>query len=112
MFLSYFFLLLLSGPAVDSRYRLVDSEIHPVEYLTLQSTYYANMQLVLILPLLFAITAVLAAVFVIMAWTGRGSAGMGQYWNLPGRIHYTAVVILGLVLVWFLSYWNAIGFLL
>ena len=112
MYLSFVLLLLLSGPAVDSRYRLVDSEIHPVEYLILQSTYYANMQLVLILPLLFAITTVLAAVLVVMAWTGKGNAGMGQYWNMPGRIHYTSVVLLGLVLVWFLSYWNAIGFLL
>lgn len=112
MYLSFILLLLLSGSAVDSRYRLVDSELHPVEYLTLQSTYYTNMQFVLILPLLFAITSVLATVFILMVWTGKGNRGMGPYWNLFGRIHYTAVVILGLVLVWFLSYWNAIGFLL
>ena len=112
MFLSYISLLLLSGPAVDARYRLLDSEIHPVEYLTLQSTYYSNMQLVLILPLIITITAFLCAAFVLMAWTGKGSKGLGPYWNLSGRIHYTSVVLLGLVLVWFLSYWNAIGFLL
>jgi hypothetical protein len=70
------------------------------------------MQLVLILPLLFVVTTVLGAVLVVMSWTGKGNAGMGQYWNILGRMHYTSVVLLGFVLVWFLSYWNAIGFLL
>lgn len=112
MYLSYVLLLVLSGPAVYSRYRLVDSHIQPVEYLTLQNSYHSNMQLVLILPLIITITAILIVVFAVRAWTGTGNEGRGQYWNLLGRIHYSSVAVLGLLLVWFLINWNAIGFLL
>jgi len=112
MYLSYLLLLLLTGPAVVSRYWLVDSDIHPVEYLTLQSTYYSNMQLVLILPLIITITAILIAVFVVKIWTGGRNEGLGNYRKLLERIHITSVAILGLLLVWFLFNWNAIGFLL
>ena len=49
--------------------------------------------LALVLPLM------LAGVAVFVAWLGR-------YWSLGQRLYYTAVVFSGLVLAWWLNYWN------
>jgi len=37
-----------------------------------------------------------------VAWT-RG------FWHLPGRMHFTIVTLAALALVWFLSFWNLLG---
>jgi hypothetical protein len=52
------------------------------------------------------LTAVLTpglAVFTGLAWKER-------YWSLAGRVHYTLVALAALALVWFLNYWNLLGF--
>ncbi len=32
------------------------------------------------------------------------------YWSTQGRVHYTLVTLAALALVWWLNYWNLLGF--
>ena len=54
---------------------------------------------VLALPVVGALAALGSAVFVALAWRDG-------YWGTLHRIHYTLVVLAGLLLVWLLAYWN------
>jgi len=42
-------------------------------------------------------------VFTLIAWFKR-------YWGIASRIHYTMVTIAAIAFVWFLNYWNLLGF--
>ncbi|GAH86542.1 unnamed protein product, partial [marine sediment metagenome] len=33
-----------------------------------------------------------------------------KYWTFCGRLHYTLVVLASLFFLWFLAYWNLLGF--
>ena len=58
---------------------------------------------VLALGLLTAGLAVGAVIFTVLAWRCR-------YWGLAGRVHYTLVTLAALAFVWWLNYWNLLGF--
>lgn len=57
-------------------------------------------------PLLFWLIAALltggAILFAIVAWKNR-------YWNARARVHYTLVTLAALAFIWFLNYWNLVG---
>jgi CubicO group peptidase (beta-lactamase class C family) len=42
-------------------------------------------------------------VFTLIAWFKR-------YWGIASRIHYTTVTLAAIAFVWFLNYWNLLGF--
>jgi CubicO group peptidase (beta-lactamase class C family) len=42
-------------------------------------------------------------VFTLIAWLKR-------YWGIASRIHYTMVTVAAVAFVWFLNYWNLLGF--
>lgn len=42
-------------------------------------------------------------VFTVLSWKNR-------YWRVASRIHYSLVAIASLAFIWFLSYWNLLGF--
>ena len=53
--------------------------------------------------------APLAAYFA-LAFLGTWLAWRERYWSLAGRLHYTLVTLGALGFVWWLSYWNLLGF--
>ena len=54
---------------------------------------------------LFVLTAILSLgllVACVMTW-------MNRYWTVSGRIHYTALTLFAVLFVWWLNYWNLLG---
>lgn len=58
---------------------------------------------VLVLPLLAVVLTIGALGFTVLAWRNR-------YWDMIGRVHYTLVMLMSLAFIWFLNYWNLLGF--
>ena len=63
------------------------------------STFY---QVVLGLGVLSAALAVGALVYTALAWKNR-------YWGTAARLYYTLVTVAAVAFVWFLNYWNLLG---
>jgi hypothetical protein len=59
-------------------------------------------RLVLALPVLSTALTVAALVYTALAWKGR-------FWSLVSRIHYALVAVAAVAFVWFLNYWNLLG---
>jgi CubicO group peptidase (beta-lactamase class C family) len=53
--------------------------------------------------LLGAILGLATPVFAVLAWKE-------SYWSVWGRIHYTALAAATLAFIWWLNYWNLVGF--
>ena len=56
----------------------------------------------LFLPLLVGLLCALAVVFAALAWKNG-------YWKRIKRVHYTLVTVAGLAFLWWLNYWNLLG---
>ncbi len=56
----------------------------------------------LVLPLLAAVLGIGVLIFTAMAWAKR-------YWTRCHRLHYTLVLLAGLAFLWFLNFWNLLG---
>ncbi len=52
---------------------------------------------------------VLAAALTLGALVCAALAWKGKYWNLGRRLHYTLVTVAAVAFVWFLNYWNLLG---
>jgi hypothetical protein len=64
------------------------------------------------LPLIVEIVmglGVLAAVLTVGALVYTGLAWKNSYWGIAGRAYYTLVTIAAVAFVWFLNYWNWLG---
>jgi CubicO group peptidase (beta-lactamase class C family) len=61
------------------------------------------LRILLILPILSALLTIGALFFAYVAWKNK-------YWTVCGRVHYTLVVLASLAFLWFLAYWNLLGF--
>jgi uncharacterized membrane protein YuzA (DUF378 family) len=59
-------------------------------------------KIVLGLGVLSAVLTVGALIYSVLAWK-RG------YWSIATRVHYTLVTVAALAFVWFLNYWNLLG---
>jgi hypothetical protein len=57
---------------------------------------------VLGLGVLSAVLAVVALVCAALAWKNR-------FWGLASRLYYTLVTVAAVAFVWFLNYWNLLG---
>lgn len=57
----------------------------------------------LVLPLLAFILTIAASGFTILAWKK-------SCWNLTWRLYYTIVTLASAAFIWFLDYWNLLGF--
>jgi hypothetical protein len=57
----------------------------------------------LAIPLLTTVLAAASVACTALAWKDR-------YWNIAARVHYTLVTLAALAFVWWLSYWNLLGF--
>jgi len=60
-------------------------------------------KILLFLPLIAIVLLLVSVVYMIMAWSKK-------YWSGCARLHYTLIVLACIVFVWFLNYWNMIGF--
>ena len=59
-------------------------------------------KIVLGLGVLSALLTVAALVYTVLAWKDR-------YWGITGRMYYTLVTVAAVAYVWFLNYWNLLG---
>ncbi len=59
-------------------------------------------KIVLGLGVLSALLTAGALVYVVLAWKY-------SFWGIAGRVHYTLVTAAALAFVWFLNYWNLLG---
>ena len=59
-------------------------------------------RLVLGLGVLAAVLTVGALVYTVLAWKDG-------YWGVIGRAYYTLVTLAAVAFVWFLNYWNLLG---
>jgi hypothetical protein len=60
------------------------------------------LNLVLALPVLMLLPTVGAMLLAVPAWKER-------WWSLGGRIHYSLVVLAAFAYLWFLNFWNMLG---
>ena len=59
-------------------------------------------RIVLGVGVLAAVLTVGALLYSVLAWK-RG------YWGIAARVHYTLVTVAAVAFVWFLNYWNLLG---
>ena len=59
-------------------------------------------RIVLGLGVLSAVLTVGALLYSVLAWKN-------SYWGIAARVHYTLVTVAALAFVWFLNYWNLLG---
>jgi CubicO group peptidase (beta-lactamase class C family) len=59
-------------------------------------------RIVLGLGVLAAVLTVGALIYGVLAWKR-------SYWDIAARVHYTLVTVAALAFVWFLNYWNLLG---
>ena len=85
-------LLFLAGIAIWFR-PMRPSELHGLSVIV---------EIVLGLGVMAAVLTAGALVFTILAWKNR-------YWGIAGRAYYTLVTIAAVAFVWFLNYWNWLG---
>jgi len=69
------------------------SELHPLSLIA---------KIVLGLGVLSAALTVVALVYTVLAWKNR-------YWGVAARAYYTLATIAAVAFVWFLNYWNLLG---
>jgi hypothetical protein len=61
------------------------------------------LKILLILPILSVLLTIGALFFAYVGWKNK-------YWTVCGRVHYSLVVLASLFFLWFLAYWNLLGF--
>jgi len=61
-----------------------------------------TVKIVMVLGVLAAVLTILALVYMVLAWKN-------SYWGFTTRAYYTLVTIAAVAFVWFLNYWNLLG---
>jgi hypothetical protein len=61
-----------------------------------------NYKIVLGVGVLGAVLTVGALLYSVLAWKN-------SYWSIANRVHYTLVTVAAVAFVWFLNYWNLLG---
>lgn len=64
----------------------------------------------LVFPYLFLIAVVATIVFAGFSWTGFKNKERNPYWVLAGRIHYSTLVALSILLIGIFASWHLFGF--
>lgn len=62
-----------------------------------------SLKILLAFPLIAAVLTLFGIFFSVIAW-------MKKYWNCCARMHYTLVVLASIATLWFLNYWNLLGY--
>jgi hypothetical protein len=53
-------------------------------------------------PIVGAVLGIGVLIFAFLAWKKK-------YWTVYGRLHYSLILLSGLVFLWLLNYWNLLG---
>jgi hypothetical protein len=61
------------------------------------------LKIALVFPLISAGLTIGALILIYFVWKNK-------YWTVCGRVHYTLVILASPVFLWFLCYWNLLGF--
>ncbi len=61
-----------------------------------------TVKIVLGLGVLSAVLTVGAVVYTVLAWKKR-------YWSIGARVYYSLVTVAAVAFIWFLNYWNLLG---
>ncbi|MCE7743053.1 MAG: beta-lactamase family protein [Candidatus Heimdallarchaeota archaeon] len=64
----------------------------------------------LVFPFLFLISVVVTLVFMAFSWSGFKNKERKPYWKLIGRIHYSTLVALSILLIGIFASWHLFGF--
>jgi hypothetical protein len=59
-------------------------------------------RIVLVLGVLSAVLTVGGVVYTVLAWKNG-------YWGIAARVYYTLATVVAVALVWFLNFWNLLG---
>jgi CubicO group peptidase (beta-lactamase class C family) len=62
-----------------------------------------QVKILLALPLISALLTLFAVIFMVIAWKKK-------YWSWCARLHYTLIVLASIATLWFLNYWNLLGY--
>ncbi len=62
-----------------------------------------EVKILLALPLISGLLTVVAIIFMANAW-------IRKYWTRCARLHYTLVVLASIATLWFLNFWNLLGY--
>lgn len=62
-----------------------------------------EVKILLALPLISALLTVLALIFMFRTWVKK-------YWTRCARLHYTLTVLASIAILWFLNFWNLLGY--
>ena len=63
----------------------------------------AQIKILLAFPLIAAVLTLFGIIFLAIVW-------IKKYWNWCARLHYTLVVLSSIATLWFLNYWNLLGY--
>jgi CubicO group peptidase (beta-lactamase class C family) len=63
----------------------------------------AGLKAALVIPIITTVLAVVVVVLAVVAWVKK-------FWRVPGRVHYTLVALAAAAFVWWVSFWNLLGF--
>ena len=71
-----------------------------------EAIFYGQMSTINVMLSAWLVAAILTVpllVFAVLSWKNR-------YWRVASRVHFTLVTVAALAFVWFLNYWNLLGF--
>ena len=60
------------------------------------------LKVVLVFPIVGAVLGIGVLIFAFLAWKKK-------YWTIYGRLHYSLILLSGLVFLWLLNFWNLLG---
>jgi CubicO group peptidase (beta-lactamase class C family) len=60
------------------------------------------LKVILVFPMVGAVLGIGVLIFLFLAWKRK-------YWTIYGRLHYSLILLSGLVFLWVLNYWNLLG---
>ena len=63
----------------------------------------STINIILAAWLLAAVLTIVLTAMTVWVWRKR-------FWGVMARVHYTLVTLAALAFVWFLNYWNLLGF--
>jgi len=77
----------------------------PIFLMNLDQVYFKPQALdwILVIPIIASLLAIGSLIYTILAWKNK-------YWSLIIRLHYTLVTLAMVLFVWWLNYWNLLGF--
>lgn len=101
--------LWLAGTAVLLQIAFISGLYFLLNYSDAFNAYYTQLQAPLQLILLLTIP-VIASVFTVGTLICAIFVWKNKYWDLKNRLHYTLVLAALIIFMWWLNFWNLLGY--